>query len=298
MLTTIKFSDGTTPKIYSHIFSTVEKHFKIISRNRGVKEGYDQKRVNKIMNLFITNKFVWEFGFLIVTYRKGKLVLLDGANRLTAIRQLISQDELPKDYEIPFVVIDDNKFASMSESDLIEFMADMNDYDPRWNETEHFNAAYNAGLKTALKVQEYVSRSKNPINDEKLSYQIIKPTKISNHKVKIVQGHLLAIAKQVPYNEVRTRFNDYRDNDIASIMNTERFEHDYNSFIEFIEIAKEWQIMNNVRVSKSIRYLTNISYGSELQPKMSYIVKKLKGTRKMPKTDKDIKTFLKDLILP
>ena len=112
----ITLKNGSKPKLHSFNYSTTVENFQILSNNRGRETGYDKKRVNGLMELLLSNLFMWLLSTIKVIYRKQtkSLIVLDGANRITAVKKLIELGKLPVDYHIPFTIVDDPVLNKMS----------------------------------------------------------------------------------------------------------------------------------------------------------------------------------------
>ena len=286
----ILFKDGTRPQIHSLNYMTTQDKFKIHDNNRGCSKGYNEKRTNGLAEIFSTGKFIWEMSTIKTILKNGELIVIDGANRIAAIRKLIDDGLLGEDYLIPFTVIKDKRMNNLSKNELIVFIAAMNEYDPRWTEDEHFDSAINANLKTANAFQRYLNR----LNDVNIAKKLKYEKDGSVKRVRIGKNVLLCLAKRMPMenNGKRTKFNDYRDDNVANYMSTEHFENDFNALIDFIDIVKEWHSIRNISVSKSIFRVLDIVYHEEKPVPFSYIVRVLKSTNKMPTSNHTVKKFI------
>ena len=292
----INFNDGTQAKKYGTIFSASQDKFSIIQDNRGKTKGYDDNRITGLMEKIDEGSFIWLFSTIKVIYKRGKLSIVDGANRVTAVRKLILEGKLNKDYQIPFTVINDAKLQKMSKNDLISFMADMNNYDPRWKENEHFEAALSANLKTAMMFDKYLRKIKSTSIKNRLSYTTHNNT---TRMVRVKYNILLSLATRTPIrnNGTKVVFGDFRNDDFGNYMLTNAFENDFDALIDFLEIAKGWQISNNIRISKSIFRALDIVFNEGIKVDFNFLVGKLKKVgNKMPKNDGDIKSFLTNVV--
>jgi hypothetical protein len=288
--TELKLKDGSMPKIHSYNYSTTVENFQILSNNRGRETGYDKKRVNGIIELLLSSLFLWLLSTIKVLYRPQtkSLIVLDGANRITAVKKLIEMGKLPANYQIPFTVVNDPVLNKMSNKDLIDFMSVINEYDPRWKESEHYSAAISSKLETALMFEKYLTIYNSM--RENLRYDVDgKPI-----KPELKYNVLLAMATKKPIESGRTkvRYRDFRNDQIAQYMRTNDFENDFNSLIEFIDIAKEWHKVLNIRLSKSLAAVLSLVYNPNISIAFPYMVSKLKATKKIPKSEREIKTFL------
>lgn len=294
----ITFNDGSKATKYGTIYSATEDKFSIINNNRGKIKGYDEKRVEGLMEKIENGSFIWSFATIKVIYKRKRLVILDGANRVTAVRNLILEGKLPKGYKIPFIVVNHPSLNKMTNNDLISFMADMNDYDPRWSENEHYESALSANLNTALMFDVYLRRVKSNAISSRLTYSVENSRKKSS-KVRVKHNILLSLATRTPVknNGKKVVFADFRNDEYGNYMGTTAFEKDFNALIDFLEIAKEWHVNNNIRISKSIFRALDIVYNEGVKVDFSYLVRKLKESgNKMPKNDSDLKPFLTNIV--
>ena len=255
---TFELADGTTPKFHSANHTTNESNFKIIENNRGDEKGFNLSRVKKLMATIMTPLFIWALSTIKVVLRGKNLWIIDGANRITAIRLLIKLGKLPKDYQIPFTVINEPILNKTKKVDLVSFIADFNNYDPRWKEREHIDCAIGANFITALEFNRVEKYLKTPKVLKKLGYIDNGKTK----KVVIPPNILLSLAtdKRLP-SGTKLVFNDFRNDSIGLYMGTDEYMDKLDKFIDLIEYIKYWKVSNNTRTCKVFDKVLDTAYG-------------------------------------
>ena len=291
----ITLKNGSKPKLHSFNYSTTVENFQILSNNRGRETGYDKKRVNGLMELLLSNLFMWLLSTIKVIYRKQtkSLIVLDGANRITAVKKLIELGKLPVDYHIPFTIVDDPVLNKMSNKDLIDFMSVINEYDPRWKESEHYNAAISSKLETALMFEKYVTLYK--AESERLKYIVGDKTITPTLKYNILLA--MATKKSIESGKTKVTYKDFRNDNIAQYMRTDDFDNYFNSLVEFIDIAKEWHKALNIRLSKSLAAVLSLVYNQNISIAFPYMIDRLKATKKIPSSETSLKTFLTSIAI-
>lgn len=293
MKSSIKLKNGSAT-IHSMNYSTTVDNFKIIGYNRGKETGYDENRVKGLMELMTTEDFIWLLSTIKVIYRKKSklLIVLDGANRITAVRFLIENGVLPANFEIPFTLIEDKFFDNTTDKELIDFISIINEYDPRWKEAEHFDAASASKLLTATMFGIYVSKFK--AERENLKYE--KDFRVRNVPLKLNVLLSLATKKPIAHGVSSLKYKDFRDDNIGNYMKSDEFKNDFESLIKFLKIVKEWHGNKEMRISKSIFAAMSIIYHENIKVSFSYLVGELEKTNRMPQSESNIKSFLSNLI--
>jgi hypothetical protein len=290
---TIELKNGNA-EYHSTNYQATQDNFKILEYNRGKDTGFDKDRVKGLMDLIMSDKFVWLLSTIKVLYRKStkSLIVLDGANRVSAVRELIKIGKLDKDFKIPFTIINTPLLNTMNNKDLIDFISVVNEYDPRWKENEHFNAANASKLLTASMFKFYVDEYKK--HSLRLRYK--KDNK--NKSIPLKLNVLNALATQTPIDSGVTtmRYKDFRDETIGQHMLKDEFRNDFNALIDYLEIVKVWNQVRDIRISRCLLHVLSVVYNKNIRVSFTYLVSKLKETNKMPEFESDIKTFLYNLL--
>jgi hypothetical protein len=221
------------------------------------------------------------------------LLVIDGANRLTAVRKLIENGDLKPDFQIPFTIVKFKDLNEMSNEELIEFISKINEYDPRWTELQHFEAANASGLLTAMKFKIYLKKYEE--QKDRVTYK--KNDKKFSNNLKMNVLYSIATKKPISQGVSTMTFKKFRDDQIGNYMETDEFDVDFNCLVDYLEIVKHWHVHHDVRISKSLFHLTAILYGSETTTvKFPKLIEKLKATHDMPTTESEIKPFLLNLL--
>lgn len=278
----IKFKDGSKPKYYSTNYSTTEDKFEILEYNRGREKGYNKRRVNGLKAKILSGDFFWDMSTIKVIFRYKKLWIIDGANRVTAVRELILEGKLPENFSIPFTEVRSPLLDKMNKKDLTSLIADLNDYDPRWTEDEHISAAIACNFPTAL---EYFNIKRMLGEPEYLKKREYVESGSTNRKyVTIPPNIILALAKkEAVKSNKKLVFGDFRDDSLATIMQSDEYMEEVDTFMRLIEIAKVWKVLRGVRTSKVYSTVLKIAYGENVRYKLSAVVDEIAKVK-----DKDI----------
>ena len=283
-------ADGTKPVVHSYNYMTSEKNFKILDFNRGKDNGFSQPRVDGIKEVMTDGNFIWLFSTIKVIERRGRLLVIDGSNRIMAVRQLIEEGILPKSFKIIYTELDSPRFKGKTEKQIIEMIAKLNDYDPRWKESEHFQAAVSVKYATALEFTKVFKRIGKL--DSTLSYYNIKNKKKT---IKIPKNAIMAIASQ-SFEPIKgnksVRFGDFNNDDVANHMKTKQFETDFNAFIELLEYVKDWNTTFSIRPSKVYERVLALVYGKNIRINFTSFVDALKSNKRTPKTVGEVAEFV------
>jgi hypothetical protein len=287
---------GERVQVYSSNYMVNPKEIHIVENQRGKENGFDQKRVDNIKAKLIAGIFIWDMSTVKVIYKRNggkrlQLICIDGAHRTIAVIQLIDEKLLPADYKIPFTIIRNKKLEGLSKKNLMSFIADMNNYDPRWKESEHFGAANSVGYSTALAIETIL----NDYHENQIEFLNSNGRAI---KIALKKNVILSLAIR-NFIDRRVNYNDFKDDNVGSYMNSTMFNNDLNSLLGLIECVKEW---NNVGVvtAKVIKCVLKKIYNTDSVTTVNFekLVEKLKTTNiKPPRHQNQLNMFFNKLIL-
>ena len=134
--------------------------FKPLFGNRGKENGFDEKRVQTLVNMIIAGTFIFDLSIIMVN-KKG--ICIDGVNRIEALKRT-------NNYVIFRVVA--NLAVNGTESNTLNIVSEVNDYDTRWKPTEVYNTAFMTGKPLAELID--IMRADVISHNEKLSAKDLK----------------------------------------------------------------------------------------------------------------------------
>lgn len=255
---------GISTNVVGLRYETAPTNLVSMGNNRGKDKSFDPKRVTSLKEIIPTERYVWELSPIKTTVRNNKLLILDGHNRVQAVKELIKTGDLPKNYKVPFDIVDNAYVNSLSDSELIDFISMINNYDPRWSENEHYNAALGMDLVSALEFKRWVDYLETDSKvQEVFSYQtydnkgVPKKTKFRLKKCAI----LTLVRKDLGKHKKKVLFSDYNDNGvIASKMRTPEFKKDVDNFVQLIGTLTKWHEQSNIQVGESYKAALSLIY--------------------------------------
>lgn len=249
--------------------------------NRGAdkdEEQYKRKKVDSIKEKIKNGSWMWPFAVLQAIFKNGRYRVLDGHHRAQAVKELIEEGSLPLSYTIPVHVITDPIITSMPDKELAKIVSIINDYDPRWRESEHIKTAMLFNLNAAKQLMSFKS--------EFDAQEIVSDGK----KVKGAYNWIYALA--IPNGDVfaakhnKVTYSLLMDNVLAKTMQSEEFAEKFKGFITILKNhASNWSAYN-VRLSASVGHI--IKAGDMIGfDKLNNVLNRMQK----PKTEKALHNF-------
>lgn len=207
--------------------------FATLVGNRGEKQGYEEKRVQKLVALIKSGNY-FEAMSIILVNRKG--IALDGNNRIEAARRTNTY--------VLFCVMTEAKYNG-SKSETISVVTQFNACNPTWTAVQQYKTALEEGCELA-----------HIIEDLRADFVAGSNGTFKTTDITVSQMMTVVERSSIKTHSLKRNFSEYYNQDYLTYAKTSQFKKEFDFVCRIIQYFKVGALSTNTNaILKQVLYV-------------------------------------------